>query len=297
MREGKEQNNRIVILHHALQPKSDEDAFVISWMARHWQQWGYQVEHQYGPSESVDADLIIIHVDLSVTPDAYLVYARSFPQAVNLGLTDIRKSRISTNLVAADDGYEGPVVVKSDLNHGGTPEVHVGERPKPPPLTLKQRLIRKLGLSDPTAIRDPSNYLVYPRKRQVPNSVYSNPDLVVERFLPEPHGNEFYHRRYLYFGDAEYNEVWAGNNAINFWDDNGDRNWTEPVADELRERRRQLGADYGKIDYVIRENRIEIFDVNRTPAGSEEDEKPEDAAWCEIVAEQLAQGIYHWLPQ
>jgi len=72
---------------------------------------------------------------------------------------------------------------------------------------------------------------------------------------------------------------------------------TDPIPAELRERREQLGADYGKIDYVIREGRVEIFDINRTPSGSILDEDPEDAAWCGETAKILAEGITSWLPR
>lgn len=288
---------RILILHHARQPKSDQDAFLIGWIAKHWLEWGYDVQHVFGPTKSARADLLIVHVDVSVVPDAYLEFAHHFPKTVNLRLRDIRKSRISTNLIGRNDDFEGPVIVKTDLNHGGTPETYVGELPEPSPLTLSQRARRKMGIKDPSAIRDPSNYLTYTSAKAVPRSVFRDSRLVVERFLPEQHGDEYFHRRYTFFGNAERNDIWAGDSAISFWDSNGHRTWTEPVPDELRRRREQMGADYGKIDYVIRDGGVEIFDINKTPAGTVLDPDPDDAQWVRDTARELAQGITTWLPR
>jgi len=268
---------------------------MIAWIARRWAEAGYRVSHRYGPSEAVDADLLVVHVSVSVVPDRYLRFAEQFPATVNLSLNDIRKRRISANLVTRDDGYEGPVIVKTDLNFGGVIEEAVG-RGKVPPLSFIQRVRRYLKFKDPTAIRSPDSYLIYETKKAVPDNVFDNLDLVAERFLPERHGSEYYHRRYLYFGDAEYNVVWAGNTPLNAFDDDGDRHWIEPVPPELRTYRKQLGADYGKIDYVIVDNRVEIFDVNRTPGGRVDVEDPVDAQHHRETVDQLARGITGFLP-
>ena len=38
------------------------------------------------------------------------------------------------------------------------------------------------------------------------------------------------------------------------------------MPDELRNIRRDLGFDYGKFDYAIVNDRVVLYDVNRTPA-------------------------------
>jgi hypothetical protein len=68
------------------------------------------------------ADILLIHVDLSVVPDEYLEFASRYPIALNKAAKDIRKSLISLNLVRAGDSYSGKVIVKTDLNYGGSPE-------------------------------------------------------------------------------------------------------------------------------------------------------------------------------
>ena len=44
------------------------------------------------------------------------------PRVVNRQVRDSSKRRVSRNLVRPGDGWEGPVIVKTDRNHGGLPE-------------------------------------------------------------------------------------------------------------------------------------------------------------------------------
>lgn len=284
-----------MVIHHEKQPAWTEDLFLISWLARRWREWGLDVRHMYGTDDFPSGDLAILHVDLSVVPDSYLELARHYPRRVNFGLTDIRKRKVSRNLVGKHDDYRGPVVVKTDLNHGGTPESLIGILRPPPPLTWLQRCKRRLGIKDPRRIRVPADYIVYERKTRVPSWVFDDPSLVVERFLPERHGDDFYHRRYLFFGEAERNEIWAGPVPLHASDGTTDRYWTEPVPPGLRELRSAFSADYGKIDYVLREGQVVLLDVNRTPTGSVSSRDPVDARRTREVADSLAQGIRTWL--
>ena len=45
------------------------------------------------------------------------------PVVVNLGTCDISKRRTSRQLVAGPEEFDGPVMVKTNLNCGGDPEV------------------------------------------------------------------------------------------------------------------------------------------------------------------------------
>ncbi len=63
-----------------------------------------------------------------------------------------------------------------------------------------------------------------------------------------------------------------------------------PVPDEVLALRRELGLDYGKIDYVIHDGQVVILDVNRTPA---QPGTPEATA---RAVGDLADGIWSLLP-
>lgn len=285
---------KILVLHHERQPRDTEEHYLVSAMAKTWRDWGCEVRHQYGIREVADADVAILHLDLSVVPQAYVDYVACFPAAVNVAMSDIRKRVISKNLVRPGDSYEGAVIVKTDLNHGGTPEVRLGLAPAPE-LGLATRIKRRLGFKDPQRMVGPQDYRVYPSKDAVPQRVFEDPSLVVERFLGERDGESFVHRRYLFCGDVEVHQAWAGSRAVNFWDHAQDARDADAAPANLRALREEFGADYGKFDYALVDGQAQVFDVNRTPSGWVDDPVPADAAWARQVAASLAPGIKRWV--
>src|SRR6266702_6431602 len=112
----------IVILFHENHRKRHVSSYAIKFLAEFWRQDGNQVRYLFGIRKFVPADLLLIHVDLSVVPDEYLEFASRYPIALNNGVKDIRKSQISTNLVKQGDAYSGKVIVKTNLNFEGSPE-------------------------------------------------------------------------------------------------------------------------------------------------------------------------------
>ena len=209
-----------------------------------------------GPDKLPAADLAFLHVDLSVVPQEYLDAMKRYPIAVNGSIADIRKRAHSVNLVARGDPYAGRVIVKSDLNSGGKPEVG------------KRNMARSLGkLNGPMEDPAESQYRVYDSPAEVPAAVWDDPALVVEKFLPEQEGDTYLLRYYYFLGDAEANLVLRSREpivkAVNTY-----RVDFEPPPPEIRALRRKLGFGYGKFDYVLRDGRVVLFDANRTPSHS-----------------------------
>ena len=62
------------------------------------------------------------------SPAAFLAAAARFPASINAAVTDISKRSYSQLLVVADSDWDGPVIVKSNLNYHGLPEVWHNER-------------------------------------------------------------------------------------------------------------------------------------------------------------------------
>ena len=85
-----------------------------------WREDGHTVIYLFGTRRLIPADLIFVHVNLSVVPDAYLEFASRYPIVINGRIRDIRKS--TTEPAATRRSLGRPVIVKSDLNHGGEPE-------------------------------------------------------------------------------------------------------------------------------------------------------------------------------
>lgn len=247
---------RIVVITHAYDNFRGRKPLLGS-LATHWAAADHAVSVVEGLGEWPDADIAIMHVDLSVVPDTYREAAKRYPIVVNGNAPDIRKTRVSGNLLKSGDDWNGPVVVKTDLNYSGIPERHAvecfrrdGKTPDlaPVPLVSTDRpypILRSIG--------------------EVPDTVWNNPGLVVERFLPERDARGFWMRAWVFCGDRERCTRYCGTQPI-VKTANIIAREPASVPEELRAERERLGFDYGKFDFVVHEGRAILFDANRTPS-------------------------------
>lgn len=195
------------------------------------------------------------HVNLTVTPPAYLRCLRRFPRVINAGFTDTAKSKYCHNLLRGHDGYDGPVIVKTDLNFGGRPEQNLHRRREQ---AWPRRLLRLFGR--PVAASgelDPYAYPIYDSPSLVPFEVWSDPSLVVQKFQPEKDEISLYRLRSWYvLGDHGFHVVTSGREPIV-----KDRNTlNRQVADiatppDMEALRRALHVDYGRFDYGLVEGK------------------------------------------
>ncbi len=90
-----------------------------------------------------------------------------------------------------------------------------------------------------------------------------DPDLVVERFQPDIEDGVYYIHIYQFLGDGErcarlgsrepvFKAVTCTMSSV-----------VEPHA-AARAWREELGLDYGKIDYTVREGQVVLLDANKT---------------------------------
>ena len=257
---------KVVILTHlrqGLQPVS----VVARLMRTAWQPAGIEVVVQQGLRDAPNADLAILHVDLTVIPEDYQALGASYPRCLNLAVRDISKRRISRNLVTAADGYQGPVIVKTDRNYGGRPEEKLRVARYGLVRRLRNHVESRLPQSWTGRLRD-GNYLVFDAKRQVPDWVWRTPALVVERLLAERQGDRCRMYQWYFFGDADcVVPVYGPGAFVDFQRQETLERQTphRDVPGELRARRRELGFDFGKLDYVMHEGKAELLDANSTP--------------------------------
>jgi hypothetical protein len=111
-----------------------------------------------------------------------------------------------------------------------------------------------------------TGYQVFQRKAQVPAWVWRRRDLVVERFFVEPRGEYFALRMWDFCGDRGHVATMLSRSPFV----KGENVAAYPpidhaVPEALWQRRRELGIDFGKIDYLVHEGEAVIFDVNPTP--------------------------------
>ena len=258
---------RIVILMHESY-RGCRGRYVIELIADLWRSDGHDVVYLYGTREFVAADVCLVHVDLSVVADDHLDFAQRYPVALNGRIRDIRKSRISRQLVRPGDDWEGAVIVKSDLNFGGAPERLADARARGWIDRLVRRVDRKIrGRADAESresiARHPLDYRIFDRIADVPESIRSRRELVIERFLAERDGERYCVRNMSFLGERASCVLLAGFNPIV----NGrtcDRvENVEPHPDALA-MRAEMNFDYGKFDYVVVDGRVVLLDANKT---------------------------------
>lgn len=252
--------HHIVILQHRYDT-FEKTRYFLREIAKIWRENGVRVSVLNSLGPRVDADLAILHVDLTVVPDDYLAFVRQYPVVINGSVTDISKRLISNNLVCRGDGYQGQVIVKTDRNFRGVGEAMLAKNGP-----LLRRYAHSLRDKLPWSCRSKlSGYPIFKSVSQVPRAVWHNPDLVVEQFLPECHDGFYCLRTWVFLGDKETNSVSYSDQPIVKSNNVLRRETVAEVPDELRQIRRDLGFDFGKFDYVLVNGRTVLYDANRTP--------------------------------
>jgi hypothetical protein len=210
---------------------------------------GHDVEIVHGPNaKNPDPDLAILHVDLTRVPEDYLAYAAGFRNCLNRNVADISKTRISGALLAGRPDWNGPVIVKSNLNcHAG------GENAKN---------ARRKGSAP--EVREFPEYAVYDSIRDVPEDLRNDASLAIDCFMPEREGDMYAIRHWVFCGDQGHcnrfispEMIIKGANVVR----------KEPCAvpEKLHDIRRSLGFDYGKFDFVMHGDEVYLLDANKTP--------------------------------
>lgn len=259
-----------------------DGGYFLAAIARLWQAEGHRVRLHQGCGEPPPADLAILHVDLTHLPPSYRALGARYPRTLNGGVADISKRRIGQELLAGDSDYDGPVIVKSDLNHGGASERR---------LLRAERGAGRAALASlrerwPTPWRagpQQGDYRLYERREQVPRWVWRHPALVVEPLYVERRGGDYALNMWFFLGEAEVvSTLLAPSPLVKMASVTGSLALHRDVPPEVRQQRRDLGFDYGKFDYVVHEARGRLIDANATP------HRGPDGAYAERVATCLA---------
>ncbi len=264
----------ILIVRHRYDRLIEATTHTIKLLAEHWRQMGLTVGVQQGPSRfgRTNAALAINHVSLTVTPAPYLNYLARFPIVANRELSDTSKSKYCRGLLACGSDYEGPVIVKTELNFGGYAECKLQKREQRDGVRRYLRyLLQPLQVQPPEAtFSDPYAYPIYDHPSLVPVEVWSTPHLVVQKFQPERDSTGRYRLRCWYvFGDRGFHVVTVANEPIVKGRNMVERRViTDATPPELEALRKQLHVDFGRFDYVMIDGSPVVFDINRTPISS-----------------------------
>lgn len=255
---------RIAVLLYEKDNHQTLKQHLICLLAEQWRQDGHEVIFLFGIDEFVPADLLFVHIDLSIVPDSYLEFAKRYPIAINGTIKDIRKSTYIPDLLERGDSWDGPVIVKSDNNSAGIPErKRAGYLGKLHEKVLKAIHRFKAGTS-PLTIRTALDYKVYDHLREVPQLYFHHPGLVIQKFTPEMDKGLYCTNSIFFLGDQiscarlkSKNPIVKDHTVIDL-----DRN-VEPHPDILA-LRKKLKFDYGKFDYVNHRGDAILLDANKT---------------------------------
>jgi len=289
---------KIAVLHHLHTDIENSSWYLVNYLCRNWIQQGHSVIHVIGVDDPLpDADLLIMHVNLTVVPQEYVQVAEHYPMVVNRNIIDISKPAFSEMIIGPVDIYDGPVIVKTKNNYGGLPERKIKG------LNSNHRLDRILQkfqerfewINSWSRIEWLTNYPVYETKKKLPRGIWKNENLVVEKFLPERGNDGDYHvRGWIFLGDREIHFINISREPIvkGF---NSYREYlsVDEVPAELRMIRNEFGFDYGKFDYGINNGTPVLYDINKTPGSSRYlyDRRPE----ARETVRQLSQGLESYM--
>ena len=269
----------------------DPERYYIHHLAECWRKAGHEIVYLKGTRRFVPADLLLVHVNLSVVPAAYLRFADRYPKVLNRRITDIRKSQLSELRVGRNDPWSGPVIVKSDLNSGGRPEQAFRKSWLERRFSLLHRTRRAaerlLWQGDPCS----GEYQVYPNLAEVPGDYFSSSRWVVERFVPEMEGGLYHLRMHQFLGDRYLSVRLASEHPLVKVANSCSIIDVEPHP-AVECWRQTFGLDYGKLDYVVVDGEPVLLDINKT-MGSHAG--PRSDAEIRARHRYLAEGIKAYL--
>ncbi|HPC75530.1 MAG: hypothetical protein WAZ17_05955 [Thermovirgaceae bacterium] len=227
-----------------------------------WRDEGHRITQ--GPTESLEADIGIMNIDLTKVPKEMIPANPSGKPLLNSLILDISKRRISSNILSPDSSHQGEVIIKTDNNSFGLPERNIGKGRRLKGL-VRSIVKRTLPWQYTRQLWYYKNYPVCKSIQDIPAWVWKREDLVVERFVPEKEGEEYSLRIWVFFGDQEYGVRMYGRNPIVKAGNRTGYEYLKEVPIELRAVRKRLGMDFGKFDYVVSDGEVILLDVNKTP--------------------------------
>jgi hypothetical protein len=285
--------SRILIQTHRRDSPIEGSKYTLNSLLGFWRQMGLSILFQSGlpPWGTVAAEIAMNHICATRTPAPYLNYLCRFPTVINGALVDTSKQLYNRDLLSRGNRYDGPVIIKTKLNSGGANEhKHAGEltRYLNALLRASARPFRRNTHWSTTARLKSRHYPVYDSPSLVPAEVWTNPNLLVQKFQPELEGDNLYRLRSWYLlGDRGFHVVTVGKEPIVKGVNIVDRRVAnDGTPTELAEVRKTMRVDFGRFDYVMVGGKAVVYDINRTPKNS-----PEAVAKYATQWRGLAEGI------
>lgn len=225
-----------------------------------WNEHGIDVVigHGFHPA----ANLCILHHDRTFVPTCDIPPPPDGVPILNAAVQDISKRRYSSLLITPDGNWTGPIILKSNLNHYGAPERRDGK-------TAIGELQRKISTFSWRLARrlPPYEYPILDSVDAIPNWVWCDPDVIVEKFLPEMHDGLYCLRGWLFFGAESYGyRLFSRDPLVKLKSIIRYEYLDGPPPKAIQRAREEMGFDFGKFDYVLHDGQPILLDANKTPS-------------------------------
>jgi hypothetical protein len=263
-------------------------SYVIDHYTLCWKNAGYRVINHIGLANIPVADIVIVHIDLTVIPKEYVALINGLHRVINGKILDISRQRFSKLLLSKNDNYTGPVIVKTNANYGGILDCQytpfLSNIIKEKRLSNKQQLhifrfflfksivknrfLRILNKWDTIESLNPLEYPIFRNIKSVPYGIWKNNNLIIEPFISSLENGLFYAHYYIFFGDKEISgRISSPDPIVKF--NNCVSDEEVPVPDEVKQWRKDLKIDYGRFDYLVVGGKYFLIDVNKTEGGGD----------------------------
>ena len=87
---------QILVLLHQKDYSFNSIGYLLKLLMSEWEAMGFTVQVAQGIRHQARADLVVPHVNLTVTPKEYRDFFLAYPNVINRRVVDISKSRVST---------------------------------------------------------------------------------------------------------------------------------------------------------------------------------------------------------
>lgn len=285
----------VAILFHERARDASAGNYRLWTLVSNWERMGIRVEYLYGIGRETDADLLFPHLDLSYIPDDYWAFIQRHRCVVNRKVRDIRKTVYSVSHVGRDDGYEGPVIVKTVNNCGGFSDVWLNTHScVTSGASIRARVLAKLSRQEWMGdarfrfARTLPRYFTFDSVKMVPRVVFDNPYLIVEKFLPQREGDSYVMNMWIVFGNKGVGRILRASDPY-VKNANAKLEEFHVPPREIQEWQEKLGLTYGKMDFVVHDGKPVLIDVNTTPTVTGDSRSEQ----YRVLNEDMAAGV-HW---
>ena len=231
-----------------------------------------------------------IHVDLTELPKESREIYKSYPGCINGKATTISRKLYSRVMLNQDDDFDGPVIVKSALNHRGLPELRYKKNRNF--ITKKFYKIRARRIKDYRKKVCPV-YCIYKSIREVPSETWGDASRIVEKFLPGNLNLPVVKHRYEFFLDVELYTRSTFNSLLCDPAFTTSFEVIDKAPEIVTDVRRSLHLDFGAIDYFMVGNEAYVIDANKTTTLTHDwvNKYPPIAKYLERVGERFLEFV------